>query len=100
MSESNGTDGKELHQMEYLNSSGREKDRLFFGGEAFHPRWSGYMQGHCLFCLNRWSLSNKAPGYMIYYICQRETRVGAALMQKEQLVLEKIRLTPFCSSWV
>ena len=37
---------------------------------------------------------------MIYYICQRETRVGAALMQKEQLVLEKIRLTPFCSSWV
>ena len=30
MSESNGTDRKELHQMEYLNSS-HEKDRLFFG---------------------------------------------------------------------
>ena len=45
--------------MEYLNRSGPETDRLFFGGEAFHPRWSGYMQGHWLSCLNRWSLSNK-----------------------------------------
>lgn len=46
-----------------------EKNRFFFGGEAFHPRWSGYMQGdRVLICSSR----DSTEGYRVCVIEQEQ----------------------------
>lgn len=58
--------------------------RLFFAGEAFHPRWSGYMQGDKRGHQQRKRLAK----FILIYL----------LAPQERWLLEKIQLMPFCNS--
>ncbi|CAK9070714.1 unnamed protein product, partial [Durusdinium trenchii] len=60
--------------------------RLFFAGEAFHPRWSGYMQGDKRGHQQRKRLAK----FILIYL----------LAPQERWLLEKIQLMPFCTKWV